>query len=149
MSFDDQSLALTINGQSVSLGLALTDRLIRAAVISLFTWRRAHDDDDLPGNQRFGWWGDSYPAEPNDRIGSRLWLLSRAKLMPDTPLRAKEYADEALQWMLDDGVAARIECSAERYGMDGLALLVLIYRHDNTNPTALRFGDLWEAMKHV
>lgn len=146
---EDQSLTLTINGQAASLGLALTDKMIRAAVISLFTWRRAHDDDDLPGNQRFGWWGDSYPSEANDRIGSRLWLLTRSKLASDTPSRAKEYADEALQWMLDDGVAARIECSAERYGMEGLALLVLIYRHDSTKPVSLRFGNLWEAMKHV
>lgn len=146
---EDQSLTLTINGQPASLGLALTDQMIRAAIISLFTWRRAHDDDNLPGNQRFGWWGDSYPVEANDKIGSRLWLLTRSKLMADTPARAKEYAEEALQWMLDDGVAARIECSAERYGMDGLALLVLIYRHDSNTPVSLRFSNLWEAMKHV
>lgn len=146
---DDQSLSISVNGQTVSFGLAMNDRLIRAVIISLFTWCRAHDDDDLPSNQRFGWWGDAYPQVPNDKIGSRLWLLTRVKLLPSTPGLAKGYAEEALQWMIDDGVASRIDCAAERLGMEGLALSATIYRNDSTHPVSLRFADIWEALKYV
>ena len=88
---------------------ALHADLTRAVTISLFTWRRANPDDDLPGDLRMGWWGDSFPSVPNDRIGSRLWLLSRAKLTAETVTRAREYAEEALRWLVEDGIAARVE----------------------------------------
>ena len=118
-------------------------------MISLFTWRRANPEDDLPGDQRMGWWGDSYPVVPNDLIGSRLWLLSRAKIVSNTPALAQGYAQEALQWMIDDGVAARVDVTAERYGMDGLALAVVIYRADGKSPVSLRFSKVWETLTHV
>jgi phage gp46-like protein len=38
--------------------------LTRAVLISLFTWRRAADDDALDDEERFGWWGDSFPPSP-------------------------------------------------------------------------------------
>ncbi|MGJ7223280.1 phage GP46 family protein [Morganella morganii] len=71
-------------------------------IISLFTDRRALDSDVLPdgGNDRRGWWGDSYQKRP---IGSRLWLLSREKQMSVVLRLAKFYAEEALEWMTEDG----------------------------------------------
>ncbi|WP_200894101.1 phage GP46 family protein [Xanthomonas sp. MUS 060] len=58
--------------------------LVRAVLISLFTWRRANADDTLPDPRgfRMGWWGDTYPVVANDRIGSRLWLLVCAPSSP-------------------------------------------------------------------
>jgi phage gp46-like protein len=94
---NDQPLTIVIDGQTISLCLNSTEPLVRAVIISLFTWRRANPSDDLPGVgtqvQRMGWWGDSFPVVPNDRIGSRLWLLSRAKLTSETVARAKEYTE--------------------------------------------------------
>lgn len=71
-------------------------------IISLFTDRRALDSDVLPdgGTDRRGWWGDSYQQNP---IGSRLWLLSREKQMSVVLRLAKFYAEEALEWMTEDG----------------------------------------------
>ena len=66
-------------------GLMTEEGLRTAVLISLMTDRRARLDDALPsddGNRR-GWWGD-VAAEGNDRIGSRLWLLSRAKATTET-----------------------------------------------------------------
>ena len=111
--FDTQPLTVLIDGQTTSLGLLqdidndLSNPLVRAVIMSLFTWRRANDDDVLPnqgGGQRgsrMGWWGDSFPPAPNDRIGSRLWLLSRAKLTDATAPLARSYATEALQWLIE------------------------------------------------
>ena len=116
--------------------------LPRAVLISLFSWRRANPDDDLPGTDRFGWWGDTYPEITNDRIGSRLWLLSRSKLTRQTVLRAKEYAEEALKWLVDDGVADSVAVESERQGLSTLALGVRLTR-GNTDLLNIRFVDVW------
>lgn len=141
-----QPLTVVIDGQVASLGLDSANPLIRAVVISLFTWRRANPDDDLPGGSMEGWWGDIFPPVEDDRIGSRLWLLSRAKLLPGTPQQAKEYAAEALQWMIDDGVASRIDIVAERQGNDTLALSLVFYRSDGSALADIRFANLWEYL---
>lgn len=85
------------------------DSLLTAVVISLFTDRQAEPGDELPagGSDRKGWWGDAtLPALKtggNDKIGSRLWLLRREKQMPSVLARYKEYAEEALAWLVDEG----------------------------------------------
>lgn len=143
----DQAATIVVDGRTLSLGMTPEDPLVRAVIISLFTWRRANPDDVTEG-RRMGWWGDTTSAEVNDRIGSRLWLLSREKVLPETINRAREYAREALQWMLDDGLASRVTVEAERRGVDGIALAVTIIRADG-RPLVLRFDDLWETLRHA
>lgn len=122
--------------------------LPRAVLISLFTWRRANADDITEG-QKMGYWGDVVePPAVNDKIGSRLWLLSREKLTNSVFNRAREYALEALQWLIDDGIASRVDVLAERYGVDGLALQCTIYRADGRKIT-LRFNDVWEVVRAI
>lgn len=96
--------------------------LTRAVVISLFTWRRAGPDDPVDDDERYGWWGDSYPAVADDRIGSRLWLLRRVKLTTQTQRDAEFYAREALQWLLDDGHVLDIEIASEQVDINRLNL---------------------------
>lgn len=144
----DQALTVVIDGQTVDLGLNSSDALTRAVIISLFTWRRANADDDLPGNEKMGWWGDSYPVVESDKIGSRLWLLSRAKLTSKTLADAKRYCEEALQWLIDDGIAARVEVETERQGLSALAVRTRIYKpHGGT--LDLRFAQVWESHNGV
>ena len=145
---NDQPLTIIVDGQPLQLGLDSVEPLVRAVVMSLFTWRRANADDDLPGDLRMGWWGDSFPTVANDRIGSRLWLLSRAKLVPETAARAKEYAEEALQWLIDDAVAARVDVQAERIGLSTLAVACQIYKVGGRVPVDIRFTNVWEFV-HV
>jgi len=82
-----------------------------AVLISLFTDRLATASDVLPDTtgDRRGWWGDLDQTVP---IGSRLWLLSRSKLTQAVATAAKGYMDEALKWMLSDGVAAKVTNTA-------------------------------------
>ncbi|MBI6634006.1 MULTISPECIES: phage GP46 family protein [Pseudomonas] len=105
---------------------SLETSLIRAVVISLFTWRRAATDDPVDDDERFGWWGDSYPTIADDRIGSRLWLLRRVKLTADTQRDAEFYAREALQWMLDDGQVLEVDVITERADSYRLNLQVIL-----------------------
>lgn len=139
-------ITLVINGVE-STALAGSDELIRAVIISLFTWRRAKPDDVIEG-QKMGWWGDVSAIVTNDRIGSRLWLLAREKILPATINRAREYAQEALQWLVDDGVASRVDVLVERRGADGIALAVSIYRI-NGGTVNLRFDNAWEIIRAI
>jgi phage gp46-like protein len=92
--------------------LAAGGDLATAVLISLFTDRRADPDDVIPdgSNDPRGWWGDTGRDTP---IGSRLWLLEREKRTEAVRLRAEDYIGEALQWLLDDGVASSIEVVAQ------------------------------------
>jgi phage gp46-like protein len=137
-------LSLFIDGIAAKAS-DVTEDLPRAVLISLFTWRRANPDDVLPSTNKFGWWGDTYPQNTNDRIGSRLWLLSRAKLTTETVLKAKEYAEESLQWLLDDGVAAAVQVQSERQELDRLALGVNIVRGDGSSLN-IRFSNVWDYL---
>ncbi|WP_439861636.1 phage GP46 family protein [Pseudomonas sp. MBLB4136] len=122
--WDGHGCDLALDGND----LQLDDGLQTSILISLFSDRRARADDQLPGEDRDrrGWWADAYPVIEGDQIGSRLWLLDREKEIQETLRRAKEYAEEALAWLVVDGIAARVEVSASvpRRGVLGLAVAV-------------------------
>lgn len=123
-------------------------QLYRAVVVSLYTWRRAGPDDPVDDDERYGWWGDVVPREGGDRIGSRLWLLRRRNITPQTLRDAEHYAREALQWLLDDGVASQVDVTVERAGRDQISVLVAVHEiagaeHQYT------FNDLWQVIHAV
>lgn len=147
-------VALIWNADTLVTDLALLNGdlqdgndLASSAIMSLFTERRANAEDEIPDgtDDRRGWWGDNVADVEGDKIGSRLWLLARAKITSATVSRVEEYAAEALQWMIDDKVASRIDVSAARNGLDRIDLVVTIYRFDGTAQN-LRFDDLWGAL---
>lgn len=105
---------------------AVESALIRAVIISLYTWRRAETDDPVDDDELYGWWGDSYPTIADDRIGSRLWLLRRVKLTDATQRDAEFYADEALRWLIDDGQVLDIAISSNRADTNRLNLSVVL-----------------------
>ncbi|SFG29428.1 Mu-like prophage protein gp46 [Duganella sp. CF458] len=118
-----------------------------AALISLFTWRRARADDTLPdaAGGRKGWWGDAITRRP---IGSRLWLLQREKQTRIVVQRAKEYADEALAWLVEDKVCSSIEVVAEIAGPGVLGLQCGFVREGRPN-LKFRFDFAWANLQLV
>ena len=113
--------------------LAVDDGLGAAVLISLFTDARATADELPEGDtDRRGWWGDGLNGD-GDETGSKLWLLRREKQTPDVPGRAEALAREALQWMLDDGVASAVETRAEWATRGLLALGVEIVLPDDSH----------------
>ena len=62
-----------------------------------------------------------------DRTGSRLWLLSREKTLPEVLRRAHDYAFEALIWLVDDGIARAVDVDATMPRPGLLALAVKIF----------------------
>ncbi len=102
--------------------------IVSAVIISWLTDRRADNEDILPdpnSTDKRGWWGDETSDVEDDQIGSRLWLLSREKTLESVLQRAKEYAIEALDWMLEDNVVKSVFVESERQGIPGNDRLVL------------------------
>lgn len=127
--------------------LAQGDQLKSAVIISLFTDRRAEPDDALPGSveDRRGWWGDAFPVVAGDRIGSRLWLLAREKHLASVIERGRQYAEEALAWLVEDGIASRVTVLAEAPRPGLLALGIAIER-PRQQDVEFRFSRAWEGL---
>lgn len=147
-------VALVWSNATVSADLAMidgdlaSDRGLKTAVIlSLFCDRRAEPDDVPPSGDatdRRGWWADEFADAEGDLIGSRLWLLDRTKLSNETGLRAKEYATEALAWMLADNVVASVAVDVE---VTNAALgLAVTLQEPGKDPVTFKFSRAWAHM---
>lgn len=152
----DLALVWNLAAGAADLALLGTDLatdagLTTGVLLSFFLDRRAQDDDVPPSGDptdRRGWWADQFNAVEGDKYGSRLWLLDRAKATNETALRAKEYAAEALQWMVDDAVATVnvtsqliIAPPAPRQ-----VLIPLTVARPGASPLSFRFAHVWDAM---
>jgi phage gp46-like protein len=124
------------------------DGLRTAVLVSLFTDALARPDDEIPDgtDDRRGWWGDG-PGAGADGIGSRLWLLARARRTEDTRRRAQAYAQDALAWLVADGVAAAVAVTASWAGDRGeqLRLVVAIDRRRGGRTAREEFTMQWNA----
>lgn len=120
------------------------DDLATSVLLSLFTDRRADPDDQIPdgSSDPRGWWGDQGADVP---IGSKLWLLDRSKKTEAVRLRAQNYIEDALQWLLGDGVAAAVTVATNwqnRPGQGFLAAQVTIVQ-PNTRTSIFNYQWAW------
>ncbi len=122
--------------------------LVTAMLLSLAIDRRTETDDVPPSGDdrdRRGWWADQFSEVPGDKIGSRLWLLDRAKLTRDTAQRAEEYVREALAWMIEDRVATEIDVQVE---LTPKAMLIAVTpRRPGRDPVTFRFAHTWASIE--
>ncbi|HCV39190.1 MAG TPA: hypothetical protein DGQ94_10805 [Pseudomonas sp.] len=119
----------------------------RAVVISLLTWRRAEDGDQLDDDQRYGWWGDTFPTVERDRIGSRLWQLRRRTLTDDTLRDAEAFARESLAWLDDDDRVVAVTVTASR-SVTRLDLQVVLSMRDGS-VIDVQLDTLWQVINAV
>lgn len=133
--------------------LGTEEGLRTAILISIFTDGRAADSAVLPeqGADRGGWWGNAYGGEVSasapdgdDRnaLGSQLWLVRRAKMTPQVLREARQHIEDALGWLLRDGIASAIAVEVEAQG-DRLAIAITIDRPNG--PARERYDFTWEA----
>jgi len=115
--------------------LVLDETPATPMLVALGSDRRARADDELPTGvselnapsslvERRGWAGDALDGA-GERIGSRLWLLDRAKQSDLTRLMATEWLKEAFGWALrETGKAAGISAEWVRSGLLRLTVTV-------------------------
>lgn len=129
--------------------LDATRELVTAVYVALLTWRTANDDDALPADpsDRKGWWGDHEAGEIHGGwpIGSRLWLLARAKQTDETRLLAEEYIRELLDPLIEIGLAERYTLAVDWFAPERLGAEIVFYRGAQGS-VAVRFELLWTAL---
>jgi len=147
----DFSVADLTGDLLLAAGDLVPERTLRTALLlSLFLDRRvsAEAAESLGhGEDRRGWCLDPLARVVGDEYGSKLWLLQRAKATGETLNQAREYAREALGWLVEDGVVERVEVEAvwmhtldARFDRGVLGLGVEVFRP--RTPTE-RFGFVW------
>jgi phage gp46-like protein len=132
--------------QMAGAGLAIGNDLETAVLLSLFTDRALPLDQTPPDGttDRRGWWGDSYETSP---IGSRLWILKRAK-KADAAFTLQEAHDicaEALQWLLDDQVAASVAVTTFWATPVQLGIVIVITEPDGT-VSRFQYSWAWQTL---
>jgi phage gp46-like protein len=141
-----QQIGVGVFGISMDGGdLRADDGLETAVILSLFTDQRLAAGAALPEgvDDPRGWWGDM-GEDDGVQWGSLLWLLWREKVVPATVARAIEYCRDALQWMIDDGIARAVNVVGERAGLYQISVGIEIVR-----PTgeAVRYAYLWDGQR--
>lgn len=143
-------IGLSYDAEAKCFDLAIVDgdlagdtTLETAVLLSLYTDRRALGEDVLPdgGQDRRGWWCDAYSDRP---AGSRLWLISREKETDQVLRKAEQYANEALAWVIEDGIASSVDVEAVHVRRGVLQLIVGIQRVDGSALEG-RYDYVWGA----
>ncbi len=124
----------------------LTDKdLTTALTVSIYTDRRANADDNVDlKDDKGGWFADSFNPIRNDKIGSRLWLLKRAKLTNDTLVKAREYVLEATRWLVDDNIASTVNVVCEKLDIQTLGIQVTVQRPQGSQ--TFNFSYAWNQL---
>ena len=142
----ESDLALCDDG----ISFACEPSLYNAVRLSLFCRARALPGDELPqgagafGEDLGGWWGSAFLSDSGE-LGSRLWTLRRSALTDSTRQRARDFALEALQWLVETGIASDVLVEPLIPERDVLRLDVTIVREDAAD-AQFEFDCLWKEI---
>ena len=129
--------------------LDLDNGLQTAIYISLFTDRRIGEDNEIPdrSNDRRGYWGDTLEDEP---LGSFLWTLDREKITTSLLNKIDTYSKDALNWLIEDGIASEINTIVERdsKNIEQINIEIQIIKPDEKSES-YRYSLNWEAVKNA
>lgn len=135
-------------------GLRAQKALHTAIVLALFTDRRIPDDHPLKklvaeGDPR-GWWGNDIDVRSElgeVELGSLLWVFERSYLDEYIRRSCEALALEALQCLIDQGAAVRIEVQAFiQPAVNRLDLAVQVYGRNGSALYDFRFDDIWRQV---
>jgi phage gp46-like protein len=113
-----------------------------AILMSLTCERRADESEVSLPEKRRGWIGNEINGFSDFEYGSKLWLLEQARATQDTLNKAVTYAQEALQWLVEDDYATSIVVDGE-YD-DNIELLLNIKFVRNNNVVESRTFNVWQ-----
>lgn len=136
-----RDLAFTFYGDTAEFDLSLKnwdlaydEGLETAILISLFSDARVDVEELRPGeSDRKGFWADAVVPAEGKNTGSKLWLLDRGKITDETLEQARDWCIEALNWLLEDGIASDLDVEVTRVTGRNDAVLIDI--------TVVRPGD--------
>jgi phage gp46-like protein len=136
-----------------------TNELITAVLVALGTDAQAETTDVLPdprSNDLRGWWGDDQaPVIWNGwPIGSKLWLLTRAKILDAgaregaTTARVQAYINAAIQPFVDAKVCSSftVKVWVSNDGRNDRIMARLVLYRGPKNAIALEFQPTWSEL---
>ncbi|TBW33349.1 hypothetical protein EYW49_20535 [Siculibacillus lacustris] len=135
-------------------GLRATAPLATAVILCLFTDRRCPASHPLAklveaGDPR-GWWGDAVDVRADlgeDEMGSLLWLLERASMLPEIERWAEAMIRDAMAPLLQAKVAIRLEVDVERRSDDhGLNWALRLYDRDGSLIHDGKYDFAWSSV---
>lgn len=127
---------------------AVTDDLFNAVAISIGTYaRNRHIKPSVAvlEPQLGGWWADA--IDPLGTLGGYIYEAFPGKLDQATADRVQVLVVEALQWMIQDGVAKAVSCVAE-IGDGVMNLTVTIEKPDGKSDDYL-YELNWQATNGI
>ena len=119
-----------------------TEGLDTALLFSLFEERRADPSEVSPPNKRRGWIGNELQDDIGFELGSKLWLLDQERLTQETVNKAQDYAQQAVQWLIDESIVDDVVTTAEKVGTSDIRICIELFRDGNRIEN--RFFDLWK-----
>lgn len=133
-------------------GLRAKAALATAVLMQLMTDRAADPSELRDGDEQRGWPGDGISlvdGEPPDPIGSKWWLLRRRSFDDaETPILAKLWTEEALQPLVDEGVAAGYAVSVTpRPAESRMDIDVTVTDASGTVIVKQTYAILWEQLR--
>jgi phage gp46-like protein len=116
-----------------------TEEGLRTAILlSLYVDQRVEDDELEDNVENRGWWGDMFEESP---YGSKLWTLEREKVTKEVINRYEQYAREALEWLIKDGIADSVSVKASFSGQN-IYCEIEITRDEES--FKYKFDNLWK-----
>lgn len=135
----DAALIMGPQGGDVAVeagDLRLEEGLASAVLLSLFTDARPEGASLLDGADVRGWWAE----DEGDPYGSLLWTLDREKTTTGYLARVREAASAALEWIVLEELAERVEVEVRLVSPGHVLLGVQLVRG-----TARRGASAWAA----
>lgn len=136
----DENFDLVVENDDI----AIEDGLQTAVIISMFSDRRAELEDlSRPETNQRGYWADRL-EDTVDRWGSLLWLFARSKVIQESANAAKEYVENSLEWMIEDGIAQQVNVETELVSSERIDISIEIVRPVGEN-VSFRYSQTWQA----
>lgn len=116
------------------LDLLTSDGLENAVVISIGTYARERSLQKGVANivpKIGGWWGDS-TLSAGDTLGCYIYEAFREKLTDGACDRVKDLVNDALKWMVTDGVAKSVTSTTAISGENQMTLSIKIVKPEGS-----------------
>ena len=124
--------------------LLTTDSLENVVIISIGTYARERNLDKVANLSPVvgGWWGDA--LDEKGTLGGYLYEAFPGQLTDGTARQIETLVVDALQWMVNDGVAKSVKCGAEIVDNEVMSIQITIERPDGES-VAMLYEIKWKA----
>ena len=124
------------------------DGLETAILVSLFTNSRRDESDISNPLNRGGWIGNWRTSKRPRELGGLCWTVEHERLTREVLNIARENAQNALAWMIDDGLCRNIEVETEPQNQSKIQYKITITSRDGIKYDYIYLWDKTDAFTH-